>query len=497
MGIIARQSIKNFFWSNWGFLLGAFYTFILIPKVFHDNPSQWGLLQILVYYNQVLLPVALISLPTVIIKYFPEFKNNSKHYELLSASITIILSMLGIVSVLFLFLGKFLGPKQSSQDLFNSYYFIVIIILLFSTLFEILAAWSKVCLKSTVPNFLKDSFIKSWNFVIILVYYFELISFDLLIWIYFGAYFIQLLIMVIYIYSFDQLKIRLGFRIVKNIFNKQHYIFIIFSVFGTAAYTILNKIDILMISKMLDLEQVAYYTIALAVIAFIQLPEKSISAISIPSLSLMINKNDINEIEDLYKKTSLTQLILSTFIFLGIWLNIDSISSYLGEKFGNIKYVILFLGLAKLVDVTTGLNGPLISISKYYKYAFGLQFLLVIFLIISNLLFIPKYGINGAAFASFISISVYNILKTLFVYSKFKIWPFNIKTIYSLIIILISYFTIVYMPILANFWINFIFRSVLFTVVYISLFIGFNISEDLNRIFKIVLTSFKIIKQKQ
>lgn len=484
MGIIARQSSKNFFWSNFGFILGALYTFLLIPKVFHDNPGQWGLLQILVYYNQILLPISLISLPTLIIKYFPDFSNKDKKHELLSSSLILAFIMFLIVSIVFFLVGKNLGPNEENGNLFKQYYYFVIPILFCSSIFEILAAWSKANLKSTVPNFLKDSFIKSWNFIIILIFYFELIEFKTLLFLYFGIYFIQLILLLFYIISFEKLKFHFKLKIIWQTFSKNHYTFMVFSILGSAAYTIMNKIDVLMIGKILNLDQVAFYTIALALVAFVQLPEKSISSISIPTLSHKLNNNDKLGVEELYKKTSINQLILSAYIFLGIWLNINNISMYLGEKFGNVEYVVLFLGLAKLVDVTTGLNGPLISISKYYKYAFVLQSILVLFLFITNLIFIPKYGINGAAFASFLSIVFYNFLKTLYVYSKFEIWPFSIQTVYTFIIIIILYFLVKMIPQLDNIIFDILIRSIIFTISYFTLFLAFNISDDINSMFK-------------
>jgi len=246
----------------------------------------------------------------------------------------------------------------------------------------------------------------------------------------------------------------------------------------------MNKIDILMIGKMQSLEYVSYYSVALAVIAFIQLPEKSISAISVPSLSHFLNNGDMKNIKNLYKKTSLNQFILSAFIFLGIWVNIDNVTLYLGEKFGNIEYVILFLGLAKLVDVLTGLNGPLIAMSKHYKIAFWLQIFLVILLFTSNLILIPIYGINGAAFGSFLSICIYNFMKTIYVYNKYKIWPFTWNTAGAIVIASLSLILIKLIPDHPNFWLDLVIKSVALTVLYFLLIIGFRISEDINSVQK-------------
>ena len=50
-----------------------------------------------------------------------------------------------------------------------------------------------------------------------------------------------------------------------------------------------------------------------------------------------------------------------------------------------------------------------------------------------NTIFIPEYGIVGAAIATFLSYALYNLAKYIFVYIKFQIQPFSIKTILILI----------------------------------------------------------------
>lgn len=480
MGIVARQSIKNFFWSNIGILLGALYTFLIIPRVFEENPAQWGMIQLIIYYNQILLPLTLLSIPTVILKYFPSFRKQGKSNELYSLSLVIICGTVVVVGILFAIFRNYLLSEKDSVEHLSQYILIVIPILLLSSLFEVYAAWSKVNLKSTVPNFLKDSFLKIWNFLIVLLFYFQWIDFNTLIALYFIIYAVQALWMFIHVKRKDPVSFRLNKGILTTTFRREHLSYMIFSVMGTAAFTLINKVDVIMIGKMLSLQDVAFYSIGLALVAFVQLPEKSISAISVPTLSHLLEAQDHQGILTLYRKTSINQVVISGFIFLGIWINIHNIAEYLGPKFGNIEYVVLFLGLAKIVDVFTGLNGPLIGISKYYRAALVMQLILVVFVVGSNLVFIPRYGFNGAAFASFISLSLYNIIKTIFVYTKYRIWPFSFKSLLAIVIGVAALVVNRFIPEFDGFWADLLIRSAIFSLFYISLVLGLRISEDLN-----------------
>ena len=69
-------------------------------------------------------------------------------------------------------------------------------------------------------------------------------------------------------------------------------------------------------------------------------------------------------------KSALNQFLFGGIIFLIIWLNIDHGLSILPEKFNGegVKLVILFIGLSKLFNVATGVNGQIIINSKYYRF---------------------------------------------------------------------------------------------------------------------------------
>ena len=480
MGIVARQSIKNFLWSNVGILLGALYTFLIIPRVFDENPAQWGLIQLIIYYSQILIPITLLSVPGVIIRYFPSFKKEGRANDLYSISIAIVAVFALLVAILFaVFRGYLISNKDGVEHL-SRYILIVIPVFILSSFYEIFAAWSKVNLKSTLPNFLKDSFLKIWNFIIILLFYFHLITFNTLLALYFSIYLFQASLMLIYIKRFDGPGLRLNRSVIRATLKKEHFSYMIFGVMGSASFALMNKVDMIMIGKMLSLQEVAFYSIGLAFVAFIQLPEKSISAISVPTLSHLLAKEDHKGILTLYRKTSINQVVLSGYIFLGVWINIHNIAAYLGPKFGNIEYVVLFLGLAKIVDVFTGLNGTLIGISKYYRASLVMQLILLVLMVGTNLVFIPRYGFNGAAFASFISLSLHNIIKTVFVYVKYRIWPFSFKSMLAILIGLSALFLNRFIPDFEGFLADVLIRSSIFSLFYISLVLGLRISGDLN-----------------
>jgi O-antigen/teichoic acid export membrane protein len=154
----------------------------------------------------------------------------------------------------------------------------------------------------------------------------------------------------------------------------------------------------------------------------------------------------------------------------------------LPEKFSHGKHVVLFIGLAQLFNVTTGVNGLIIIYSKYYRFNMFSNILLLIITIAFNYILIPKYGINGAAVATSISVFLFYTIKMIFVYVKMGMHPFNIKTLYTIILLFSTLFIVGYMPITSNIFIDIILRSLLVLILFVPLMLWLKLSEDINKI---------------
>ena len=106
----------------------------------------------------------------------------------------------------------------------------------------------------------------------------------------------------------------------KEMIKYSSYVFV-----GGASVMLVTRLDMLMIGAMLDLEQLAYYTLAFYIGSAIKVPGKAIVSISMPLLSKAWENKDFKQINDIYKKSSINQFIIGGIIFLCVWVNIDII----------------------------------------------------------------------------------------------------------------------------------------------------------------------------
>ncbi len=138
--------------------------------------------------------------------------------------------------------------------------------------------------------------------------------------------------------------------------------------------------------------------------------------------------------------------------------------------------------MAKLSDNIIGNNNAILFNSRYYFVILIFGIVLALSAVGLNLWLIPKYGINGAAFATVISIFGYNTLKLLFVYLKLRLSPFSSNTVKAIVLILILAGAFYFWEFPFHPIINIGLKSILIGLFYTFVVYILNISEDINDI---------------
>jgi len=106
--------------------------------------------------------------------------------------------------------------------------------------------------------------------------------------------------------------------------------------------------------------------------------------------------------------------------------------------------------------------------------------MLGILAIITNVIFIPKYGMTGAAFASALSIFLFNVIVFSFLLIKMRIQPFTLNTIKVLVICGLTYLLNYVIPQQYNIVFDIALRSLLIFIFFSGLIILTKSSEDIN-----------------
>ena len=145
------------------------------------------------------------------------------------------------------------------------------------------------------------------------------------------------------------------------------------------------------------------------------------------------------KIKEIYYKSCINQFIIGGFLFLGIWANIDNILAILGPDYQQSKWVIFFIGLGYLFDMMTGANGLVIGYSKYYRVSLWFILILVVTVVGLLYLFIPLWGITGAALAIALALLMNNLMRHLFLVVKYGLQPFTLKFVMVAVVFMAIY----------------------------------------------------------
>ncbi|MEE2931010.1 MAG: oligosaccharide flippase family protein [Bacteroidota bacterium] len=485
MGIVRNQSIKSTFSFYFGMMIGAINTVIVYPNVFKETPEHFGLIQILVSYAVVIATITTFGMPKAFVRFFPAIKDKGQLY-FLSLIVPLIGFVLAVISY-YLFKSQIFELLNASQLLRDNFFYIILLIF-FIGFYDVLTAISRAFFSTAIPIFINEVFLKLYILSILILHWLGYIDFSTFLQVYILGYLLKFLILFIIELKNKYFDFSLS---VTNLNIKEIINFGLFVLAGGASIIIVARLDMMMIASLLDLEQVAFYAVAFYIGNAIKIPARAITSISTPLIANAWEKQDLRLIQNLYYKTSINQLILGGVFFLCIWLSIDDIFSLLPLKFQGGKWVVFFIGLSQLFNITTGINGVIIINSSYYRYDFITNLILLLFTFIANYIFIPSdwhilgisiSGINGAALATALSIFLFNIIRLFVIKIKMDMQPFDTKTIYVVILLILIFLSIKFIPFTEIPILNIGLRSLAVLILFFPMLFIFNLSEDITRL---------------
>ncbi len=497
MGIIKRQGLKSTVVTYIGMVIGYVNLLWILPLCL--TTEQIGLTRVLVDAGFLFSYFAVLGMNGTIIKYFPKFydvdkKHNGFHFLMLGVPLA---GFLIFCFFFFLFKKPIIDYFSENSALLNQYAYLLIPFTFLLLFISLLDTYASALYRIVVPKILKEILLKIFISCICLLFYFKYYNFNIFILLFFLGYLLILFFQFIYTQKLEPFKIKPNFSFIDKDLKAEMITYSLYMILGGIGGVIVTKIDSIMLNHYQGLAAAGVYTTAFFIATVIEAPGRSLVQISQPVVSEALISNDIPKLNQLYKKTSILQFMAGCFIFLGIWMNIDNVFKIMpnGQEFAAGKYVILFVAFCKLIDALTSINMVILNTSKYFRVTFYFLILLAIMTIICNVIFIPMYGLLGAAFSAFITLSIYNFICVSYVYWKFKISPFSTGTIKVILITLLVYAIIYFIPTMGNPYSDLLLRSVFITLIFCGLAYFFKASEDVNLLVENSLSKIKSFRK--
>lgn len=492
MSVVARQGFKYSLIGYVGFLLGTFSAIFIFPSDF----EFYGKLRYILPTAEMLVPFVVLGISYSNVKFFRKVEADGKKQNMLSLSLLAIL--VNFILFCFVFFAlPFFFPKFEHTEAWKVKEIILpmILILSFCAIFNKYTSNYKRIVVSNIFDNLLPKIANLGAFCLASYFAFSQN-------IAFGFFFsIFVLMLCGYIYYTNRLeKIQLDFSteyFKKDNFWKEFTNYSLFGFLGTfGSYLAINSF---MIGEFMGMEENGIYAVLYALISLISIPQLGLFNISAPIISKTLAENDMEELDRFHKKTSLSLYFLGAVLFACIMVGFPFLTHFMpknGLMLREYEPVIWIWGSAVLIDLATGFNGNIISLSKYYRFNILVMLLLAGLTIGLNYYFIKNTDLKliGIALSTAISLTTYNFIKILFNYIVFKVSPLSIEMIFVSIICTLAITVAIVLPNFNNNFINLIYKP---SVVLLLIFIGnyftkiFPIEQYLNMKFIKSILKFK------
>lgn len=482
MGVIAKQSIRGTIVTYLGVAVGFLTTFFVITRFL--TAEEIGLARVLIDAATLFIGLAQLGTNSSIIRFYPYFVSNSPQDGLSAARSnnehgfffwTMVVPIVGflLVTVLFLTcyepLSQWFGEKS---PLFVNYYYFVLplaFFMLYQTVFETNA---NVRMHIVVPRAVRELLTRIGLLVVYLLYAFDVLSMDGFVYSLIGIYALAALCNAAYLFSLGDISLKPDFAYLKQ--NKplvrKYLFYTAFLILSAVVSVLAPTLSSFFITAEMGLNYTGIFAIATYMAVMVSIPYRSLTAIASPQLSMAIKNNDRQETGHLLAQVTGNLLLIGGLILAAIWVNIDLIFTILpnGETYAIARRTVLLLGVGQLFVATFQFELTALSYSRYYPFSLLLSFVLTALSLMLNNLFIPRWGMDGAALATLISQVSYYVLAIITV--RFALGSRLLTRRHLLIIVLLVALFVAnslclhFMPGL-NIWLSSLLRSLLIVIV--------------------------------
>jgi len=486
MGVVIRQSFKGTVLTYIGAVLGFITQFFVVTKFL--APDVIGMTKVFYEVGALFAGFGLLGATASGMRFFPYFKNEKNgnngffFYYLAVPFLGTIL-----ISVLYILLKEpVLQFFAAESPTFSDYYHLVLPLIFILVFWQAMENYSNINMRIAFPKGVREVCLRVFMLVSYLCYAFGLINLTGLILFILASYGLCLLLDVMYVCRTSPVTLQHDNSFITPDLKSKYLKYTGFLMMSAVAGNIMSQLDIFMLSSVKGLYSAGVYTIALYMANVIDMPSRSISAISTPIAADALKNGDFERANSLYQSVSIHQLMISSMILLLIWVNIDNIFEIIpnGDTFAEGKYVVLFLGLAKIITSTLNFGGVLIQFSRYYYWTLFISVFLTVLTICTNLYFIPRMGISGAALATLITTVISYCYQQYLVQRKVHGNPFTSKTVIMLLIVLALWGVNRLIPSLSSVspWLDIVLRTTTLLLLASLAILKFRISPELNGI---------------
>lgn len=384
--------------------VALFLTHILISRYY--GAETLGVFNLILSLLMISTIFSRMGLDMYVIRILPSLKEKNKIALFLKRVFTIVFIGGVIVSMLIYLINPYINEyifKSFDASKYLLYLSIVIIpFTFFNILPEVLRGFHDIKIYSFFRNLAQNLFLL---FILSGGIYFSY-KFDPIYVLYFSILFITSILLIV-VYKFLHKR---DINLFSNGKYKEAILKYSYPMFLTSSMMFLmGYVDSFMISYYLDEYQVGIYSACIKLSFLVTFVLASVNGFIAPKISKAYTNGDNKMVKKIYYDSIKLIVLVSSPIFLVLYLFPEFFLGLFGEEFKIAVVTLLIVNSAFLVNALCGSVGYMLNMTDNQHQFMKILLIGLLLNIMMNVFFIPIYGINGAAIATLISMSFWNI----------------------------------------------------------------------------------------
>jgi len=360
--------------------------------------------------------------------------------------------------------------------------------------FLLLDTYNKMLFDATTGTFLSDLFQRIGNLVLLVAFFFNWINFPQYVF----GYVVTLCFPAVYLAGLllyrKQFNIEPKLDFIQPPLKKEMITLSFFGLLSGLSAVALKQLDTILLNGYFNLSLAGIYNISFYFGTIILIPAIAIGKISSTIIADAWKNNDLETIQDIYYKSSINQLFAALLLFILMVTNLHNIFEILPPEYSGGEWVIVLIALSNLIVASTGASVQIIGTSHKFKIQTYSMAGLVVLSIILYMIFIPLWGMFGAALVSLLSVSASSLLRVFYLQQNMKLYPYRQTHLKCLAAGLLAFAIGKLIPAVDNYFFDLILRCSAVSLVFVGACYFLRISDDVNQVIDKVLKMMHIFR---
>ncbi|SEI48548.1 Membrane protein involved in the export of O-antigen and teichoic acid [Myroides marinus] len=420
-----------------GVLIGVVSTVLIYPQ----DKELLGIIRFVDACAQIMFPIIVLGSTHALINFYPKLSEQLQGKLFSFSLLSMIKLTLGVGAVLFL--GSFIYDGAEMKYVVMG--FVLAIAMAYIELFRRQATNLQ---RLSFPTFFEKIIPKVALPTVFLVVVYGSFSVDRAVWYYIIAYYIIAVVIGCYIYKYFKYRWHWKYDdLFTYVSKREYYAYSLFAFAGSFGSFFAFRVDSLMIPYFISYEANGTYNIGVTLASTLAIPATGVFALYAPIISDLIKRAELRTLNMKYKEVARNLFFIGMLLFSCVAVGIEPLFQLLPtyDKLAPSIPIIYLLGINVVINMSTGFNTEIISYSKYYRFNLVSILSLMVLNVVLNyvLLAYTDLGILGVGIASMLSLTLFNIAKTYYIYQKMKLWPFD-KSFFKLFLFMLVFGLVVF-----------------------------------------------------